>query len=332
MLVGTMGYMVIDNFSLMDALYQTGITFTTVGFGEISPISYGGRLFTIALIVFGFMIFTFSIGILIDVLNKGDLIKLMKERSMLKKIARLKNHIVVCYHNDYTVTLARYFRQNHIPFVVVDDLKDMEQIAKKHKYPYFVQGKPHSSTAFLKSCLASAKGIITLSSNEADNIAVISSVKVFESDYGIEDKLNTMTYIKNEDSTRKFKKLGANIVISPSKLMAERFLTMSVRPDMQNILEEFLYQKKSPLDLEEVEVPSFSWVRLKKIKETHLRDSINVSIVGIKDENNKFITMPDGETIITQNSTLLLLGKGDDIQKAKKLVKSKEKPEELKYV
>ena len=70
-LIGTLGYIWIDNFSLMDALYQTGITFTTVGFGEIAPISQMGRLFTLFLIIGGFAIFSYAVGILVEVINKA---------------------------------------------------------------------------------------------------------------------------------------------------------------------------------------------------------------------------------------------------------------------
>ena len=75
MLFGTLGYIWIDNFSLLDAIYQTGITFTTVGFGEIAPISPLGRLFTIFLIVAGFAVFSYAVGILVDVINKSKKLK-----------------------------------------------------------------------------------------------------------------------------------------------------------------------------------------------------------------------------------------------------------------
>ena len=318
-LFGTLGYIIIDDFSLIDAIYQTGITYTTVGFGEMSPISPAGRFFTITLIIFGFMIFTLSIGILIDVLNKGELIKLIKELFMLKDIEKLRNHVIICYQNDYTITLAKYFAENNIPFVVIGSHPDLYDIAKKHNYRYFIHEAPHTDAAFLKASLMNARGVITLSPLEADNIAVISSVKLFEKEYNKE--FNIMSFINNEDNEEKLKKLGASVVVSPARLLAERFLTLSVRPDMKNILEEFLYRKDSPLDIEEVIVPSNSWIRLKQIKDTHLRD-VNVSIIAIVEENGKLITMPKGDTLIKENARLLLLGKSKDILKAKNVIYS----------
>ena len=89
---------------------------------------------------------------------------------MLYKIARLRRHFVICYHNEYTAQLAIQFRENHIPFVVVDPSDDIEQIAKENNYPYFVKEEPYKEVAFLKSHLSSAKGAISLSKNISDNI------------------------------------------------------------------------------------------------------------------------------------------------------------------
>jgi voltage-gated potassium channel len=149
MIIGTLGYVFIDNFSILDAIYQTGITFTTVGFGEISHISPAGRLFTITLIIFGFAIFTLSTAVLIDAVINGNLLTLLKERRMLFKIARLRNHFVIFHHNEYSAQLAIKFKKTHIPFVIVDPRDDIEDIAKKHNYPYFVKEETFLEKAFL---------------------------------------------------------------------------------------------------------------------------------------------------------------------------------------
>ena len=180
MLVGTIGYMVIDDFTLMDAIYQTGITFTTVGFGEIEKISDVGRIFTITLIIMGFVVFSIAVGIIAEVVKKGELQRISKERKMLYEIARLKRHFVVCYHNEFTEQVTKQLRENHIPFVVVDPREDMEEIAKKYNYPYYISAEPHTEEGILKSHLSSAKGVITLADNVADNIAVVASVRLYE--------------------------------------------------------------------------------------------------------------------------------------------------------
>ena len=331
-LVGALGYVVIDDFTLLDAIYQSGITFTTVGFGEIAPISPAGRIFTITLIILGFGVFSFSIGILVEVLNRGDLVRIIKERRMLYRIARLKNHFVICHHNEFTIQLAKQFRENHIPFVVVDPREDIGILAEKYKYPFFIQAEPHTEVALLKSHFSSAKGIITLSKNVADNIAQIASARLYEQELGLKRPYFVMANADNDSDIEKLKKLGADSVVSPSKLVAQRLSAMSLRPDMENMMENFLYKKDTPIDIEEIIVPDHSWIRFKKLKEAHLRDITNVSIVGIRDSNGKFIPMPKGNVMIGTGCKLLVIGTGESIRETKKLVRKKTKPEELKYV
>jgi len=332
MLVGTIGYMVIDHFPLMDAIYQTGITFTTVGFGEIRPISEVGRIFTITLIIFGFVVFSIAVGIIADVVKKGEFQKIAKERKMLYEIARLKHHFVVCYHNEFTIQVTKQLRANHIPFVVLDPREDLEEIAKKYKYPYFVVAEPHTETGILKSHLSSAKGVITLANNVADNIAVIASARLYEKEIGRKRKYLIIANAQHNEDEQKLQKLGADKVVTATKLMAQRINAMAVRPDMENILQEFLYKKDTPLDMEEAKVSKSSWLTLKKIKEARFRDIANVTVVGIRQKDGKFIPMPKGDTIIMPESRLLLIGTSEGIRYAKKIIRKKEKPEELKYV
>jgi len=331
-MVGALGYIIIDGFTLLDAIYQSGITFTTVGFGEISPISPAGRLFTITLIILGFIVFSMSIGILVEVLNKGQLVKIIKERNMLYRIARLKNHFVICHHNDITIELSKQFRENHIPFVVIDPREDLAQIAQEYKYPYFVQEDPHTEEAILKSYLSSAKGIITLSENTADNIAQIASTRLYEKEIGLLRPYYIITNATHEKDADKLKKLGADRVISATKLMAERLRAVSLRPDMENMLESLLYRKDAPIDMEEITIPDHSWMRFKKLREARLRDVTNVSIVGIRDINNTFIPMPKGDVLVGTGSKLLVIGTGESIRATKRIIRKKQKPEELKYV
>jgi voltage-gated potassium channel len=332
MLIGTMGYMLIDNFPLMDAIYQTGITFTTVGFGEIHPISDIGRIFTITLIIFGFIVFSIAIGIIAEVVKKGEFQKTAKERKMLYEIARLKQHFVVCYHNEFTIQVTKQLRANHIPFVVVDPREDLEEIAKKYHYPYFVTAEPHTEEGILKSHLSSAKGVITLADNVADNIATIASARLYEKEIARSRKFLIIANAKSNEDDQKLLKLGADKVVTPTKLMAERINAMAARPDMENLLQEFLYKKDTPLDMEEAKVSKTSWLTLKKIKMARFRDIANVTIIGIRQKDDKFIPMPKGDTIIMPESKLLLIGTEEGIRKAKKIIRKKEKPNELKYV
>ena len=331
MLVGTLGYIFIAGFSLADAFYQAGMTFTTVGFTEVAPISNAGRIFTIVFILMGFGTFTFCLGVVVEVIQKGILLNLIRERNMINNIARLKNHFIICYDNIYSAELAKEFRANHIPFVVIDNNQNLAQIAEENSYPYFIIGEPHMENTLLKAHISSAKCVITLSPNLADNIAIISVVRLYEKELG-RTPYFIMTSADTQNDIEKLKKLGANSVVSPSKLAAQRLSAVSVRPDMENILERFLYQKDSPIDIEEIEIPEYSWIRFKRLKETKLREMTNADVVGIKEPNNKFTPMPNGDYLIGTGVKFLVIGTAEGIMATKKLINSKYKPQEMKYV
>jgi len=332
MMVGTLGYMIIDDFPILDAIFQTGITFTTVGFGEVRPISNAGRLFTITLIIFGFLVFTLSITTLIQVLVRGKFLDLYKERNMLYKISRLRNHFVIFNHNEYTVQLADQFKQNHIPFVVVDPSDEMEQIAQKYNYPYFVKEETYTEKAFLKSHLSSAKGVISLSRNIADSITIIASVRLYEKELNRKNPYLVICNAETQKGVERLKKLGADKVVAPPELMAKRVSAMAIRPDMENVLEEFLYKKDTPIDMEEIYIDDDSWFINQAIKDAHLRDKIKVSIIGITEASGKFIQTPKATTKVTKGCKLLVVGNQTGIARAKKLVNKTEKPKELQYV
>ena len=332
MLVGTLGYVIIDDFPIMDAIYQTAITFTTVGFGEISPISDAGRIFTINLIIAGFAVFSSAIGILVAELNKGMIVSILKERRMLYKIARLKKHFVVCYHNDYTVEVTKQLRINHIPFVVIDPRPEIHEWAGEYKYPNYLQAEPHAELAMLKAHLSSAKGLISLSSSIADNIALIASVRLFEKEHFLPRPYYVISSAESVSDVEKLKKLGADTVVAPTKLTAQRISAMAARPDMENLLEEFLYKSDNPLDMEEIEVPKSSWAVLKKLKETHIRQITNTSVVGITKKDGKFVSMPKGDVLVTSECKLLVIGTRNGIKITRELMRQKVKPKELKFV
>ncbi|NLY04000.1 MAG: potassium channel protein [Campylobacter sp.] len=332
MMIGTLGFIIFSGFSILDAFYQAGMTFTTVGYSEVAEITPSGRVFAVFFMFLGFGVFTFSIGVVIEVLRRGKFIAAIKEKSMIYKVARLKNHFVVCYHNDYTIALSKQFRQNHIPFVVIDSSENFEEMALEHKYPYFIKGEPHTESSLLKAHLSSAKGVISLSPNIADNIALIATVRLYEKELELSRKYFIMTTATKELDTDRLKKLGADFVILPSKLTAQRLSAISVRPDMENILDKFLYKKDSSLDIEEIHLPEHSWMRFKRIRDTHMRDITGATIVGLRDEYDKFTPMPNADEVIGSNAKLLVVGTAEGISFVKKLINGRYRPKDFNYV
>ena len=330
MMIGTLGYVYLEDYSIMHAIFQAAYTLTNTGFGSLNEANFRNItiIFTVCLMLAGFASLIFAVGIVIDVVTNGTLRELLKERKMLYKIARLRRHFVIFYHNEYTAQLAKQFNDNHIPFVVVDPSDDIEEIAKECNYPYFVKEEPYKEEAFLKSHLSSAKGVISLSKNISNNITLIASVRLYEKELGRSPFL-VISNAETQNEKIRLKKLGADKVVATPSLMAKRVSAMAIRPDMENVLEEFLYKRDTPIDMEEAFVNENSWVINREIKDLRLRDKIKVSVIGITEKKGRFIQMPKASTIITSESKLLLVGNQKAISKAKRIISLEEKPEDL---
>ncbi|AXK48415.1 potassium channel protein [Aliarcobacter trophiarum LMG 25534] len=330
MMVGTLGYVYFENYTIMQAIFQTAYTITNTGFGALNESNFKNEtiLFTVFLMLAGFMSLIFAVGVVIDVFTNGNLRELLRERRMLYKIARLRRHFVLCYHNEYTAQVAKQFRENQIPFVVVDSSDDIEAIAKEHGYPYFVKEEPYKENAFLKSHLSSAKGVISLSKNISDNITLIASVRLYEKELERTPYL-IISNAETHNEKIRLKKLGADKVVAAPSLMAKRVSAMAISPDMENILDEFLYKKDSPITMEEILIKDDAWSIGKELKELELREKLNISVVGITQENGAFVQLPKGNREITKNSKLLLVGSQKGIIRAKRLLNLNEQPKEL---
>ncbi|MGD9625481.1 MAG: TrkA family potassium uptake protein [Arcobacter sp.] len=330
MMIGTLGYVYLEDYSIMHAIFQSAYTLTNTGFGALNESNFRNEtiVFTVCLMLSGFASLIFAVGIVIDVIANGTLRELLKERKMLYKIARLRRHFVIFYHNEYTAQLARQFRDNHIPFVVVDSSDNIEQIAKENHYPYFIKEEPYKELAFLKSHLSSAKGVISLSKNISDNITLIASVRLYEKELG----RNPFLIISNAETQNekiRLKKLGADKVVATPSLMAKRISAMAIRPDMENVLEEFLYKKDTPIDMEEIYVNEQSWIVDRQLKDLRLRDILKVSVIGITEASGLFIQMPKGTTVIKANCRLLLVGSQKGIARAKRIINLTKQPEDI---
>jgi len=330
MIIGTLAYVYFEDYSIMNAIFQTAYTLTNTGFGALNESNFKPEtiIFTVFLMIAGFTSLIFAVGVVIDVFTNGNLRALLKERRMLYKIARLRKHFVLCYHNEYTAQVAKQFRENQIPFVVVDPSDDIEKIAKENLYPYFVKDEPYKETAFLKSHLSSAKGAISLSKNISDNITLIASVRLYEKEL----ERAPFLIISNAETLNekiRLKKLGADKVVATPSLMAKRVSAMAISPDMENILDEFLYKKDSPITMEDIAIKEDSWINGKELRELNLRENLKISVIGITEAGGGFVQLPRGGKIINKNSRLLIVGSQKGITRAKRVLNFVNEPKEF---
>ena len=330
MMIGTLGYVYLENYTIMQGVFQAAYTLTNTGFGALNESNFKNEtiIFTVFLMLAGFSSLIFAVGIVIDVFTNGNLRELLRERRMLFKIARLRKHFVLFYHNEYTAQVAKQFRENHIPFVVVDPSDNIEEIAKENGYPYFVKEEPYKEIAFLKSHLSSAKGAISLSKNISYNITLIASVRLYEKELERFPFL-IISNAETQNEKIRLKKLGADKVVATPSLMAKRVSAMAIRPDMENILDEFLYKKDSPIAMEDIFIKDGAWIIGKSLKELDLRETLKISVIGVTEENGSFTQLPKGDKVINKNSKLLIVVSERGLIRAKRVLNLINQPKEI---
>ncbi len=333
LIIGTLGYLALEDYTLIEAFFQASYTFTNTGFGalkesQFSPITI---IFTAVLMLMGAATITLCMALVVNIIIGGRLISIIKEIKMINKIARLKNHYVIFYHNEFSIQLSKQFLEAQIPFVIIDPSEDLEKEALEYRYPYYINGDPHAIDSMLKAHLSSAKGVVILSKNITDNIALIVTIRLYQKELK-RAEYNVISIANNNEETDKLKKIGANYIISPTSLAAQRISSIILQPGSENIIEHFMNKKENSLVLEEVIVPKYSWLVLKKLKEAHLRETTKATVVGIEQKDGKYIAMPMGDVLITSECKLLIIGTKEYIRQTKRIIMKRQKPEELKYV
>lgn len=304
---GTIGFMAIDDYKPLDALYMTVITIATVGFGEIGTASSEGRLFTICLIFLGIGAFGYSTGLFISIVSDGTILRVIGERIMLKNIAFLENHFIICGINETAREVVRQFSKKKIPYVIIDETADLDKRKNELNIQYYIKGQPFKDDSLRKAHISTARGVITTSQNDNDNFAVVVSVKILLEKYS-NTKASIISLARNEENKEKLYKIGASHVITPYIIAGQRALSYAVKPEASYFIDDIVYNTEIDLDIEELLVDdSFSHLMGKPLLDTDLKDH-SIKVIAIK-RGKKIDTEIAGDKVINKNDTLIVIGK-----------------------
>ncbi|MEN3027930.1 MAG: NAD-binding protein [Aquificaceae bacterium] len=219
--LGTIGYMILSGGNFIDAIYMTVITIGTIGFGEIAKgtDTPEGRIFTTFLALMGIGVFTTSVTIVVRVFLLGDVITLLKYIKVLGDIEKLKDHAIICGYNKTSAWLVEALRKRKIEFVVIDPREEALKYMQLHNIKYFLTEEPYKKTTLNAAGIRRARYLIANMEDEAKNIAVIVTARLLEPS---REKLFIYSTAPTDGTAQKLEELGANKVIVPDKLIANR--------------------------------------------------------------------------------------------------------------
>jgi voltage-gated potassium channel len=307
-LFGTVGYILIENFSFLEALYMTVITISTVGFAEVKPLSEAGRIFTIFLILVNLGLFTYFVTLLTRFFSDGEFSKLYKQIKMENSINQLRQHVIICGFGRNGKESAQILFNNKIPFVVLEEKNELENDLE-FSVTHFMKGDATKDEVLLEAGIKNARALITSLPVDADNLFVVLTAKQ------LNPALKVISRASQDSSVQKLKIAGADNVIMPDKIGGAHMATLVMLPDVVEMLSILSTQNNNEFRVAEIQSS-------KKITlgELDMWSNTNCTILGIKNTGNNYTINPGASYQINPGERLIVMGSDEQIENAKKLL------------
>jgi voltage-gated potassium channel len=312
-LLGVAGYMILSDYSFVDALYMTVITITTVGFGEVQPFTPQEKIFTVFLILTSITVFGYAVSIFSEYLVSGKLFEQFKHRKVEKKIQSLKGHTIVCGFGRNGKQAILKLKNYHQKFVVVE--KDKEIAAELDTNNLLnIQDDATLDETLLRAGIKNAATLITALPSDADNLFVVLTANQ------LNNTCKIISRASNQSSYSKLKIAGASNVIMPDKLGGDHMASLVVTPDVIEFVDQLTIEGETTANLEEIAVDDLPKKYINKtILDLDLRRETGCTVIGIRTPNRDYIINPEAETALTNGSSLIVLGRPEQIVKLREL-------------
>lgn len=245
--VGTLGYVAIEGWRPLDALYMTVIAVATVGFREVYPLSPAGRLFTIGLVVAGVGGIAYSVGIIAEFMVEGHLQDFLEGRRMKKRISELENHYVVVGIGRVGSVVCQTLAEHGVEFVAVDRSEECAELAEERGW-LFVLGDGTAEDVLRAAGVGRAKGLVTALDTDADNLFCALTARELKSDLFIVARSTTVA------SEGKIRRSGADRVVTPDVIGGRRMAAMALNPVVADFLDIVTHKDEIEFRLESLKV------------------------------------------------------------------------------
>lgn len=305
---GTAGYMLIEKWPLLDALYMTLITYSTVGYGEIHEISQNGRMFTLVLIVLGASLFLYIIGNVVQFLVEGRIRLILGRRKLDKQISQLSNHFIVCGYGRMGRAFCRYLKEKHLEFVVIESNTERIPIMNEDGILYLAGGATEESN-LLKTGIKKASHLITALGTDPDNVFLVLLAK------GLNPQIKVVARASQNAIKKPLSAAGADVVVSPFDIGARRMAHAILRPNVIRFLEFAFADEATDIHIEEITVGASSGLVDVPLKESGIRQSFNLIILSIVSEDGELSFNPSADTRISIGDTLIIVGCKESLAK-----------------
>ena len=299
---GTFGYLLFG-FDLLDAVYQTVITVTTVGFNSPHPLDAGSKVFTIILILVGVGTALFTFSTVLEVLIEGHMRDLVRRRRMERDIARMSGHVIVCGWGRVGREVARFLTNAKRDVVVID--RDPDRLSGA---PYAsVCGDVADDAILLQAGVERAATLVAALDTDADNLYVTVASK------SMRPEIQIIARARNESSESKLVRAGADRVVNPQQLGGDRMASFVTQPHVVDFVDVVMHDGTLKFRLEELTLSTDSLLAGNTLRSAHLRDRTGALVLAIRRPDGTFVTNPSPEDAIEAGDVLISVGTDEQL-------------------
>ena len=303
MIGGTVGYVLLG-FSLLDAVFQTVETVSTVGFGLQRPLGQSVKIFTIILILVGVGTALYTFTSALELLIEGHMRQLVRRRRMDREISRMTGHVVVCGWGRVGREVARYLAAAGRQVVVVDR-DDARLVEVQHPT---VHGDVTEDETLFGAGVPRAGTVVAALDTDADNLFVTVASKSMNPD------VQVIARARSDTSEPKLIRAGADRVVNPQRLGADRMAAFVTQPHVVDFIDVVMHDGSLEFRLEEISVTSESPLRGKTLWSAHLHDRTGALVLAIRRGDGSFVTNPSPGIAMDAGDVLISVGTENQLQ------------------
>jgi voltage-gated potassium channel len=305
--IGAVGYRLIEHMSVLDAVYMSVITISTVGFAEVKPLSPDGRLFTIGLIVTGVGSAIYLFTVIGELVIEGRLREFLGKSAMNRKIHNLQQHVIVCGFGRFGRAVVEELTRNAVPMVVIET-DSTGQAALDAAGALHVIGSALEESVLEDAGVASARAIIVATGSDADNVYITLSAR--------EKNPKILIYARGDTDAglRRLKLAGADQVVAAYQWAGMRIAASILRPSVVDFLQLVASGRDSEVDLEEIRISSQSPAVGMTIAAVE-QENPRLRIVALKRNDQRLEMIPAPGTKIEPDDLLVAIGESDSLKR-----------------
>jgi len=312
--IGVIGYMQIDDFSFIDALYMTVITVSTVGFGEVHELTQGGKLFTSGLILGSLVILGYFISILTQKLVHTQVSFFYSRNNKKNRLRKMENHVIVVGYGRNGKQVVNELLTLGLKLIVVDESHELV-INNMGRPVRFIEGDATNDDILIKAGIKTAQSLISTLPNDADNLYVVLTARSLKHD------LKIICRASSESSEKKLRMAGVDNVVMPERVGGAHMATLVAQPDIVEFLEHLTIHSDTPTQLTEIMCNELAPDLInKQISEIGVRRKSGANIIGFKTATGDLIINPSPDTKLIPNSKLFVLGTKEQIKQMKDIM------------